>query len=141
MVRTAWDKLTVTAVEPAWSIDEDLPSEVRPARGAGVSQSSRRKSKWAITPRVKECMLCRYEGITIAVVMEMAPEEKPFVAMRKIVQYAHDLEKVPNVARLRTTMKSRLETLVDEKILRAKRILTHSLDVGQPLHTAKWHNQ
>jgi hypothetical protein len=53
--------------------------------------------------------------------MKLATEEKRFVAMRKIMQYAHDLERDPNLARLRTTMKNRLETRVDEKMFRAKK--------------------
>jgi hypothetical protein len=41
--------------------------------------------------------------------------------MRKIVGSPHDLENDPNVARLRTTMKNRLKTPVDEKLFKAKK--------------------
>jgi hypothetical protein len=53
--------------------------------------------------------------------LALATEEKPFVAMRKIVAFAHDIEKEPNLVRIRRTMKNILRMLTDQKILKANK--------------------
>jgi hypothetical protein len=60
------------------------------------------------------------EGIAIAAVMKLAREENAFGAIRKIVQYTHDPEKNPNLARLHRTMRNWLKAPVEEKIFRTK---------------------
>jgi hypothetical protein len=121
ILRTVWEKLSVTTPESAWSIDEDNQSEVPPGHGAGASQSSCGKRRSGSTRGTRRRVCGRHEGIAIAAVMKFAPEEKPFVAMRKIVQYSHDVEKDPNLARLHSTMKNQLKIPVDEKMFRAKK--------------------
>jgi hypothetical protein len=66
-------------------------------------------------------MFTRYEGISIAAVLAFVTEEKSFVAMRKITQYARDFEKDPKLTRLSTMMKKALKTLVDQKMFKAKK--------------------
>jgi hypothetical protein len=51
--------------------------------------------------------------------MGLATKEKPFVGMKRIVQYARDYEKDPRCARLRPMIKKAIKTLVEQRIFKA----------------------
>jgi hypothetical protein len=50
--------------------------------------------------------------------MGLATQEKLFVGMKRIVQYARDYEKDPGCARLRPMMKKAIKTRVDQRIFK-----------------------
>jgi hypothetical protein len=74
-----------------------------------------------VATTTKRRVLTRYKGIAITAVLTFATEERPFVGMRKITQYARDLERDPKLARLPIMMEKALKTLVDQKMFKAKK--------------------
>jgi hypothetical protein len=121
MLQRAWNKLSVFALEAAWEIYQEGDQNARRRAGGRSSQGPSRRRRAASTGQKRHQVFSRYEAAVITSLLSLATEEKPFVAMRRIVAFAHDIDKEPNSARMRRTMKNVLRTLTDRKVLKAKK--------------------
>jgi hypothetical protein len=99
--------------------EEDDHSDGAPLQAPRASRNSHPRSAPNSRSTTKQRVFTRYEGIAIAAVMGLATKEKPFVGMKRTVQYARDHEKDPGCARLRPMMKKAIKTRVDQPIFKA----------------------
>jgi hypothetical protein len=121
MLQRAWDELSVIALEAAWAIYQEGNQNARRRADDRSAQGPSRRRKAASIGEKKRQVFSRYEGAVIAALLALATEEKPFVAMRRIVAFAHDVEKEPNLVGIRRTMKNILRMLTDQKVLKVKK--------------------
>jgi hypothetical protein len=116
--------------------EEDDLSDGAPLQAPRAPRNSHPRSAPNSRSTTKQRVFTRYEGIAIAAVRGLVTKEKPFVGMKRIVQYARDYKKDPGCARLRPMMKKAINAFSKRRT-----ILTGLQSVDWPIHTVKRHSQ
>jgi hypothetical protein len=99
--------------------EEDDHSDGAPLQAPRAPRNSHPRIGPKSRSTTKRHVFTRYKGIAIAADMGLATKEKPFVGMKRIVQYARDCEKDPACARFRSMTKKAIKTRVDQRIFKA----------------------
>jgi hypothetical protein len=108
--------------ESVWSVSkEDDHNDGAPLQAPRARRNSHPRSDPNSRSTTKQRVFTRYKGITIAAVMGVATQEKPFVGLKRIVQHADDFAKDPRCARLRPMTKEAIKTRVDQSIFKGRK--------------------